>query len=134
MALTKTALVETDITTAWGLAEIFDKATDVVIRRFKITAAEADAVHAGDMPPGFTSEDHATKYYVVSSRPLVKHQVIADADGSLWVNLGIVETENNVDVVLVQVNSLNWKKTVDGIEIEQAYLDALGDSIPLESK
>lgn len=116
MGWMKTTLQITDLSTSWGLVEIQDKTTHEVLNRYKVTAEEVEQIHRGEiLPPNFTVQDHATKYYSASSRICNPSECHVDpVTKMMTINAGIVEDPEDMDVVLLRVSRGYWRK-VDGV-------------------
>lgn len=104
----KTEIQLTDMSTAWGLVEVFGD-DHVLVRSYRIDADSADAVAKGATPPGCTQEEWSSGLVRVTTRPCLQGQAVMNPDGALIVNYGISEVGNNVVVKLMRVPASAWR-------------------------
>ena len=126
MALVKTSIVLRSGTTQWGLVTVVDS-TGAIIKQYSITAQEEAAVRAGSLPPGIDRATWETGRVMVSARPCLAGDAVANPNGELIVNAKIdTTTADNLDVLLAKVPAGRWANISGEVWVEAADAPVIG--------
>ena len=121
-----TDLVKTDLSTAWGLIELYERTTSptgasipgALVKRYKVTAAEVENLHNGGPIPRVPTPDQDLYHFAAMSRPLNVGECVENPDGTLVINHGITETADDVVVDNIEVEAANWDMPAGLVRLE----------------
>jgi len=125
MALSPTLLEMTDMSTKWGRLVVLAQ-DNTVIREVELTADEAESVRLlKPLSPRMRALWDSGRV-MVETRPCLAQQCVANPDGTLIVNTGIVRATDRVNSTLVAVPKTLWNYDGRTVFLDDTVIRQLG--------